>query len=81
MILNMDETPMYFDMLQKRTIDHKGTKDVETQHNGSDKSRFTTVVTSTASGHVLPFYVILRGLKNVPKIFKTVPLPKEVVLP
>ena len=72
-ILNMDETPMYFDQLNDKTIDEYGAK-FEVSHTGSDKTRFTfvdvTVVTITASGVVRPGYIIWNGLQKPPAIFK-----------
>jgi hypothetical protein len=43
MILQMDETPTYIDMLANRTVDIKGTKTVELHHAGHLKSIITTV--------------------------------------
>jgi hypothetical protein len=60
-IFNMDETPFYFDQLEKRTIDLVGAKSVDVHNSGNDKSRFTVVVTSVADGTLLPFFVILKG--------------------
>ena len=67
MILQMDETPTYIDMLANRTVDIKGTKTVELHHTGHLKSRFTTVLTIAANGYRLPSYLILRKLKKTPK--------------
>ena len=61
-ILNMDETPVYFDHLEKSTMEFTGTKSVDVHLTGNEKSRFTVVITITASGKLLPFYVILKGL-------------------
>jgi hypothetical protein len=65
MILQMDETPTYIDMLANRTVDIKGTKTVELHHTGHLKSRFTTVLTIAANGYRLPSYLILRKLKKI----------------
>ena len=43
LILNMDETPAYFDMLDSKTIDFVGTKSVELLNSGHDKNRFSLV--------------------------------------
>ena len=67
MILQMDETPTYIDMLANRTVDIKGTKTVELHHTGHLKSRFTTVLTIAANGYRLPSYLILKKLKKTPK--------------
>jgi len=61
LILNMDETPFYFDMMVDRTIDEKGAKSIEICHTGNEKARFTVVITITASGIMLPAYIIWKG--------------------
>jgi hypothetical protein len=71
----MDETPFYYDHLQKRTIDFVGNNSITTLNTGADKSRFTVVVTIAANGESLKYYVILRGLKNVPAVFRQYPNP------
>jgi hypothetical protein len=71
----MDETPFNYDHLQKRTIDFVGNNSVTTLHTGADKARFTVVVTIAANGESLKYYVILRGLKNVPHVFHQYPNP------
>ena len=68
LVLNMDETPAYFDMVTKKTIDFIGTKTVDIVHSGHDKNRFSLVITTTASGLMLPTAIIFKGLKNVPNI-------------
>lgn len=80
LIYNMDETPMYYDLLESRTIDFVGSNSVDVVHSGNEKKRFTLVVTISADGRLLPFYLILRGLKNIPSVFKTNPLPNNIVL-
>ena len=74
-ILNMDETPFYYDHLQKRTLDFVGNNSITTLNTGADKARFTVVVTIAASGESLPYYVILRGLRNIPSAFRQHPTP------
>lgn len=61
LILNMDETPFYFDMMVDRAIDEKGAKSIEICHTGNEKARFTVVITITASGIMLPAYIIWKG--------------------
>ena len=60
-MMNMDETPVYYDQLERFTMESVGAKSVEVHHTGSEKSRFTVVVTIKADGQLLPFYVILKG--------------------
>ena len=67
-IFNMDETPFFFDLLGRKTVDTLGKRSIEASSSGHEKSRFTVVVTISAAGKLLPFYIIFRGLKNIPKI-------------
>lgn len=66
-IFNMDETPMYIDMVSDTTLEFKGIKNVDGMSTGHEKSRFTVTLTISASGKKLKAYVIFKGLKNVPK--------------
>ena len=43
-IANMDETPMCFDMVPSRSVDHVGTKTVMVKTTGHEKSHFTCVL-------------------------------------
>jgi hypothetical protein len=67
MIFNMDETPVYIDMLSSTTISFKGEKNVEANGTGNGKTRFSVVLGISASGKMLKSLIILKGLKNVPK--------------
>ena len=67
-IINMDETPMYFDMGADTTYAPKGSKDVLITTTGYDKLRLTVVLTITASGGKLSPMIIFKNLKNVPKL-------------
>ena len=49
-IANMDETPMCFDMVPSRSVDHVGTKTVMVKTTGHEKSHFTCVLAVTADG-------------------------------
>ena len=44
-IVNMDETPVYFDMVQSRTLSERGAKSVDLNTTGNDKMRFTVALT------------------------------------
>ncbi len=75
-IVNMDETPCYFDMCSERTLSFKGEKNVPGVDTGHRKSRFTVVLAVTASGRVLKSLVIFKNLKKPPKVN----LPKNVII-
>lgn len=59
-VLNLDETPFWYDHMEKRTIDFVGNNSVTALHTEADKSRFTVTVTIAANGELLHFYVILK---------------------
>ena len=60
LIGNMDETPLYFDMVPSRTIEKKGAKEVRVKSTGAGKRR-VTVVFCLASGKTLPPIIIFKG--------------------
>ncbi|CAI9722304.1 Hypothetical predicted protein [Octopus vulgaris] len=75
-IYNMNETPVYVDMLSSTTIYFVGNKNVDACHCGATKAHFTAVLCVNAAGKVLNTMIILKGLKNVPKI----KVPKNIYL-
>ena len=66
----------YIDMTSATTMDFIGNKNVDAQHTGHDKTRFTTALCISASGRILKGYVIFKGLKKVPKC----KIPKNIVV-
>jgi transposase-like protein len=68
LIFNMDEVPVYIDMLSSQTISFKGEKTTEANTTGHTKTRLTVVLLVSAAGEQLKTMVILRGLKKVPNI-------------
>ena len=75
-IANMDETPMWFDMPSKRTIDFRGVKTVPSKTTGKQKLRYTVVLCAMANGTKLPPIIIFKGLKKIPRG----PFPKDIVV-
>jgi hypothetical protein len=75
-VLNMDETPIYVDMMRNHTISFKGEKNTEVNSTGNQKTRLTVVLTISSAGEMLKAFVILRGLKKVPKC----EIPRNVVV-
>ena len=75
-IFNMDETPVYIDMVSTSTLDYVGNKNVDGMTTGHEKCRFTVVITTSGAGKMLKSYVILRGLKNIPKC----DVPSNIIL-
>lgn len=75
-IYNMDETPVYIDMMSSRTISFQGEKSVEVTGTGHAKTRFTVVLLVSASGRVFKSMVIIKGRKTVPKV----PIPANMIV-
>jgi len=65
-IINLDETPIFFDMVGTMTVDYRGAKTVHMRTTGNDKNRFTCVLAILADGTKLPPMVIFKG-KRLPK--------------
>ena len=61
MIGNMDETPLYFDVVPNRIIDKKGKKSITVRTTGSEKRHLTVTLCVTHEGEVLPGLVIFKG--------------------
>ena len=75
-VINMDETPVYIDMPHNRTMHPVGDKTIDMATSGHEKTRFTVTITVSADGRVWPAFMILRGLKKIPKVN----LPSNVIL-
>jgi hypothetical protein len=60
-ILNMDQTPVYFSMNAKRTLELIGGKMVHICMLSDDTKRVTVAVTIAADGMVLPLMLIFKG--------------------
>ena len=57
----MDETPVWFDMPAKRTIDRKGSKRVPILTTGNEKKRVTLVLCCSNKGDKMQPALIVRG--------------------
>ena len=66
---NMDETPVYMDMLPHSTYNKKGEKTVLIKSTGHEKSRFTTVLAVMADGTKLPPMLIFKRKTKPPGTF------------
>lgn len=69
LIINMDETPMFFDMVPEQTISKKGVKEVRVHSSGAQKKKLTVTLTCTGDGRMLPALVIFKGKRKLK--FKT----------
>ena len=63
---NMDETPVWFDMPNARTVNAKGEKTVMVRTTGHEKSRFTVVLACMGDGFRLKPFIIFKR-KTMPK--------------
>ena len=52
-IFNVNETPVYIDMVSPTTLDFIGDKNVDGTTTGNEKFRFTVAITVSASGKML----------------------------
>jgi len=59
-LLNMDETPVWFDMPSRYTVTKKGTKHVTLRATSNEKKRVTVVLACKSNGEKLPPIVILK---------------------
>jgi hypothetical protein len=60
-ILNMDQTPVYFCMTRKKTLEVVGVKTVHIRTSTSNTKHATVAVTIAADGTVLPSTVVFKG--------------------
>lgn len=64
MISNIDETPMYFDMVSNKTDDRKGRKTISVHTAGAKKRHLTVVLPATADGQLLPPTIVFKGKRH-----------------
>ena len=62
-ILNMDETPMQFELPATRTLEFSGNRTVPILSCSGDKQSFTVVLAVRANGQKLPPKVIFKGIR------------------
>ena len=63
-ILNMDETPMRFELLATRTLEFTGSRTVPVLSCSADKQSFTVALTVKANGEQLPPKVTFKGVRS-----------------
>jgi hypothetical protein len=64
-ILNMDQTPLYFCMTRKKTLEVVGVTTVHVRTSTSDMKCVTVAVTIAADGTVLPSTIVFKGKRMV----------------
>ncbi|CAI7899139.1 unnamed protein product [Closterium sp. NIES-54] len=67
LIVNADQTSLFLEMLQERTLETKGARTVHVRTAGYEKERLTVMLAVTASGLKLPPYVVFKR-KTIPKV-------------
>jgi DDE superfamily endonuclease len=60
-ILNMDQTPIPFTFNANRTLEMIGKRTVHIRKSTNDTKRVTGAMTVTASGKLLPIYLVFKG--------------------
>lgn len=76
-VCNMDETPVFLDLVPNRVVDKKGKKTINVRTTGSEKNRITVTLCCTASGKMLPPFVVFKG--KTKRTLKKVSIPHGVV--
>ena len=64
---NMDETPVYFDLVPSKVVDRVGMKSCIIRTTGAEKRHIIVTLTVTANGEKLPPFIIFKG-KQQPKL-------------
>ena len=67
-IVNMDETPVFFDLVPNRTVEQTGKKSMVIRTSGSDKRHVTVILAVAANGEVLPTVIIFKGKRALKDI-------------
>ena len=82
-ILNMDQTPCWFSMSKKRTLEVVGRKTVHIRTSTNDTKRATVAVTIAADSTVVPLMVVFKGQRTgriATTEFSTYPQPTTIVV-
>ena len=77
LIANMDETPIYLDLVPRKTVDRKGKKSIRVRTTNSEKRHITATICCTADGTYLPPFVVFKGKTSRP--LRKVTIPKDVI--
>ena len=64
LIVNCDETPLYFEMIENNTINFAGEKNIIIKTNGGEKKRITYLLAITARGKKLKPLLIFKGVED-----------------
>lgn len=64
-ILNMDQTPVFYSMHEKYTLNRKGARTVNVRCSKNESERITVAVTISAAGDVLAPTIVFKGKSRV----------------
>ena len=76
-VCNMDETPVFHDLVPSKVVDSKGKKTINVRTTASEKNRVTVTLCCTASGEMLSPFVVFKG--KTKRGIKKVSVPHGVV--
>ena len=68
-IANMDQTPAYFSMVPRTTLNPMGERSVNVRSSSGSTMRVTVAVTVTASGDILAPYLVFKGKRGFLAIY------------
>ena len=79
LIINIDETPIFYDSPFSNTLDKKGVKEVEIVTSGAEKDRVSLLLSVAADGTKLLAMIILKGVpeEKIEKELNSLPLVKN----
>ena len=66
-LYNMDETPIYFESVMKKTIAPIGERSVSIKKHGGEHVRITLMLTICANDTKLPLLFVFKGTKDAKK--------------
>jgi hypothetical protein len=75
-IINMDQTPVFFSMSEGTTLEVEGSRTVNARSSSGSTMRLSLAVTVTASGDILPPFIVFKGKPNgrIQRDFGTYPV-------
>ena len=72
-VCNMDETPVFLDLVPNKVVDRKGKKAICVHTTSSEMNHITAALCCTVAGKMLPPFIIFKGKTKRP--------PRKVKIP
>lgn len=63
-IINVDETPVFLELIPDKTYNLKGAKEVIIDTKGTEKKHVTVILSVTGGGVILPPVIVFKGKPN-----------------